>query len=141
MPNYQEARQFVRFPDNWRVIRLDQHRYYQRISGKGLKAVDFIAVDDDMGLILIELKDYHTDQVPQEDVLEHTANRKLQDSIKVIRIVYQALYRQWYFRWIFLKWKWYRLCPEEWLVWRDAMSCIEEGNYLLLMDICQDKDC
>lgn len=138
MASYTEGNQLISFPESWQILRLDQHRYYIRISGKGLKAVDFIAIDEQFGLVLIEIKDYSTAALPKEPDLKQIAEQKRTDSIKVIQIIYQALYRQWFFRWIFLRFGWHRLCPEEWKIWAKAKECIDSGKHLFLMDISHD---
>lgn len=132
-----EGQQQVIFPSGWQCIKLDNHRYYKRISGKGIKCVDFLAVDPNWGLYLIELKDYPKEaQIPSIDSNHNTLLAKKAGSIKLIQTVNAALKRQWYYRVIYLKLKIYRLCPAEWHTWHLAEQCIEDNRFLVLGDFC-----
>lgn len=130
-----EGNQHITFPDEWKVIKLDGHRYYKRISGLGIKAVDFIAIDPDWGLFFIELKDYPAlADVPTHSSQHRMLQSKLQGSIKLIKTVNKALGRQWYYRLIFLRLRIYKLCPYEWQIWKEAEECIAHDRYIIIGD-------
>lgn len=130
---FTESDQTVSFPSDWWVIKLDEHRYYRRLSGQGLKAVDFLALHDDFGLMLIELKNYHGRPVPAD--LGLTMEEKSADTARLIHIVNRYLQRKLYYR-IFFSWlKWYRICDREWIFWYKAQQQIEKGNTVKLLDV------
>ena len=130
---FTESDQSVVFPANWWVIALDKHRYYQRVSGQGLKAVDFLAIDDDFGLVMIELKNYRGEPVPAD--LSATLEQKCLDTERLIRIVNKYLDRKLYYR-IFYKWlHWHYVCDREWVFWERAADCIRQHRVLRLCDI------
>lgn len=130
-----EGHQLISFPNEWMIIKLDGHKYYKRISGLGVKAVDFIALDPDWGLYLIELKDYPTTAtIPNYEAHGEMLNSKLKGSIRVIRTVNAALRRQWYYRLIFLRLGIHRWCPNEWRIWKLAEECIENERFVIIGD-------
>lgn len=130
-----EGQQYVQFPSSWQCIKLDEHRYYKRISGRGIKCVDYLAIDPNWGLYLIELKDYpQKAKVPFKEEHQTTLLAKKAGSIKLIKTVNAALRRQWYYRLIFLRLKIYRICPDEWQVWYMAEKCIDERRLVVVGD-------
>ena len=73
MPQYyKESGLLFTFPDNWWVIKLDEHRFYRYVSGRGYKGVDFIIIDDSGKLLLIEVKNY-SNRFPADGILPITA--------------------------------------------------------------------
>ncbi|MEM6398329.1 MAG: hypothetical protein AAF741_18400 [Bacteroidota bacterium] len=108
------SRQFVEsglpfsFPaDHW-VRAFDEHRFYQAISGHGLKAVDFAVLPPEGPLQLIEVKNYHPRLDEQgipypvvhptvDDLVEQLIS-KYSDSQRIIRVVDSYYQRKWYFR-------------------------------------------
>lgn len=132
-----EGQQQVTFPSGWQCIKLDDHRYYKRISGKGIKCVDFLAIDPNWGLYLIELKNYpKLAKIPSVKSSHSTLLNKKAGSIKLIRTVNAAFKRQWYYRVVFLKLKIYRLCPAEWHIWHLAEQYIDQNRLVVLGDFC-----
>ena len=53
---YIEREVELMFDNEWKVVKFDEHRYYRRLSGYGLKAVDFLAIHVEMGVAFIEMK-------------------------------------------------------------------------------------
>jgi len=134
-----EGRQQVSFPYNWWVIKLDGHRYYKHISGMGIKCVDYLAIDPEWGLYLLELKDYPSKAtIPSTDQHEHMLQLKLKGSLKLIKTVNAALRRQWYYRLIFLRLGIYRWCPQEWQTWKLAQDFVIEKKYLIIGDFANE---
>ncbi len=130
-----EGRQKISFPSTWHCIKLDQHRYYKRISGRGIQCVDFLAVDPTWGLFLVEIKDYTQNaNIPSIETHHNTLLTKKAGSIKLIHTVNAALRRQWYYRIIFLRLKWYRYCPAEWKTWHLAEEFIHENKVVVFGD-------
>lgn len=140
MKSWIEGQQSVGFPSSWYGIKLDEHRYYKRISGHGIKCVDYLIIDPDWGLYLIELKDYPKGvKVPLPKQHHTTLLAKREGSIKLIKAVNKAFRRQWYFRMVFLKLKLYSLCPSEWLIWHHAEECLIENRITVIGDFCIRK--
>jgi len=121
----------VIFDEEWKVIKLDEHRYYKRISGMGLSGLDFMAVHPIFGLALIEMKNYTNgeDSIPSR--LDEVMIAKKRDAIRLINIVNKYYQRQLYFRILsFIGWKY--LFPEEWEIWIQAKNHLKKGNYFFL---------
>jgi len=134
-----EGQQRISFPQTWQIIKLDEHKYYKRISGLGVKAVDFLAIDPDWGLYLIELKDYPAPaHIPTPEAQDKMLAEKLNGSIKLIKTANAALRRQWYYRYIFIKLKIYRWCPIEWQIWQKAEQYLKEGRYAIIGDFASE---
>lgn len=134
-----EGQQEVCFPNDWQCIKLDEHRYYKRISGQGIKCVDFLALHPSWGLYLIELKNYPKNtSLPTEEKHQSTLLIKKEGSIKLIKTVNAALRRQWFYRIFFLKLKILRFCPDEWLTWYQAEQFIKVNKVLVLGDFCHE---
>lgn len=111
------------------MIKLDEHKYYKRLSGKGLKGVDFIATCPINGLAMIELKNYTQGKpsIPAELDLIMIAKRK--DTIRLIKIVNQYFQRQLIFR-IYKRFGLFG--SPEWKIWMEALNHIEDGNYFFI---------
>ena len=133
-----ENKQIIQFGEDWGIIKLDEHRYYKRISGMGVKCVDFMALHADWGLFLIEIKDYtiyDDSELPSKEMLQNILASKKSGSIRLIKIVNQALQRKWYYRWIFQRLKWYKYCPREWIVWDNALTCVLENRITMIAEM------
>ena len=97
------------FPKDWKVIKFDEHRFYQYVNGMGLKGVDFICIKPSGHLLLIEVKNY-ADRFPQDGikpalaVLENPipyANQiaqKFEDSAQLIEVIHKYYLRKFWFR-------------------------------------------
>jgi hypothetical protein len=106
---YKESGLKFIFPDHWKVLKLDEHRFYGYVSGRGFKGVDFILEDVNGTSILMEVKNYINrfpgDGVdPVDAVLENPTaygekyTRKFEDSFHLIRVIYQYYQRKFWFR-------------------------------------------
>lgn len=121
----------VVFDEEWKVFKLDEHRYYKNVSGRGVSAVDFMAVHPTFGLALIEMKNYKfgKDSIPMD--LSDKLIEKRNDSIRLINIIYKYYRRQWYFRVLtFIGWTY--LYPKDWEIWLLAKQHVVAGNYFFL---------
>lgn len=130
---FTESGQKINFPSDWWVVKLDEHRYYQRLSGQGLKAVDFLALHEDYGLILIELKNYRGATIPSG--LTETMEEKCTDTARIISVINRYLMRKLFYRIFFLRLKWYRVCDREWTFWAQAQECLDKDRVLRLLDV------
>lgn len=121
----------VLFDNEWTVIKLDEHRYYRRLSGQGIRGVDFMSVHPIFGLVLIELKNYTdgADSIPEG--LHKVMEAKQHDTLRLIRIINAYYQRQLYFRLLKML-NWDYLYPKEWKIWMQAKAHLERGNYFFL---------
>ena len=128
---YIERNVEVLFDDEWIVIKLDVHRYYKRVSGLGIKGVDFMAVHPIFGLSLIEMKNYANGKNSISDDLDDVMISKRNDTIRLINIVYKYYDRQLYFKCLnFIGWSY--LYPKDWQIWIQAKEHLDKGNYFFL---------
>ena len=119
------------FDEDWTVIKLDEHRYYRRISGRGISGVDFIAVHQEFGLALIELKNYEKGSMSIPENIDDKMIDKKNDTIRLVHIIHKYYRRQAYFR--ILTWiGWEYLYPSEWKIWIQAKRHIDSKNYFFL---------
>ena len=113
--------QFEFAATDWWVLKYDAHRYFQIFSGAGLKGVDFMGIYQETQLVLVEVKNYrYRDQFPKTSYLLETdptalaerVVRKIEDSLRAIRVLRRYYSRKWWFRTLmrlgwtvsFLKW-------------------------------------
>lgn len=144
---YIESGLIFSFPEEWIVHDYDSHRFYKYLSGEGLKGVDFIAIHQDE-LILIEVKNY-TDRIergrhiPTEAINNEPETfvnefvRKFKDSFRLLKIIGQYYERQWWYRYLFLKFRsWF---PESFLLktetgfWTKAIELAEAPEKISLI--------
>ena len=97
------------FNQDWVIKKYDNHVYFKILAGHGLKGVDFIGIYKKQFLYLIEVKNYKQrdySPVPANwidlsgDVppLALTFIDKIDDTLRLIRVVDRALKRKWWFR-------------------------------------------
>ncbi len=108
---FQESGMEFSFPSDWIVFKYDEHRFYQYLSGSGLKGVDFIAISKG-NLYLIEVKNY-TERFYKED--SHPMDllisapetyvdryyRKFEDTFRLLDIIESYYHRKWWYRNLF----------------------------------------
>ena len=97
------------FGADWIVKKYDDHTYFKILSGYGLKGVDFIGIYKNEGLYLIEVKNYNkrsyspvvpdlSDLEGQNPLLGSDIHGKIEDSLRLIRIVNKYLKTRWWFK-------------------------------------------
>ena len=140
-----------KFNNEWQVIAYDKHKYYQAISGKDMRGVDFIGVFKGEQLVLIEVKHFrnpngkippqHLQLLESPDDFVKMLNKKGEDTLKAIRIIYKALSRKWLFRvmqhW-FLRHPVQKSSFRDWHFWAKAYHLAFEQkrvSYLLWLEI------
>jgi len=69
MTRIEEGYLAFEFGERWRVLKLDEHRYYREHIGKidETKAVDFVGIFDDKKLYFIEVKDFRGYRIENKD--------------------------------------------------------------------------
>lgn len=95
------------------VKKFDEHRYYNILSGSGLKGVDFIVLVECRQVVLIEAKNYKKrsfSPVPPDvsdlmgrpiPLADHFAS-KLKDSLTLISVVNKFFRKKWWY-WLYMK--------------------------------------
>ena len=97
-----------RFGEEWVIKKYDAHRFYQGLSGSGLKGVDFLGILGE-GLFLFEIKNFRRrrqwqEENPLEAVLDHPSEfaeniaYKVEDTLLAIDAIWQYYNRKWLFR-------------------------------------------
>ena len=109
MQYFQESDIDFSFPSEWAVRKYDDHRFYQGLSGYGLKAVDFVILLPDGRLCLMEVKNYlprtdtggklHTVERKRAKKLAADLAKKYTDSSRAINVIQRYYRSKWYFRW------------------------------------------
>lgn len=134
----QEGFQQLRVPPSWQVIKLDEHRYYRQVCGKyNLKSMDYLLLDPEWGLYLVEIKDYDDINLTREkkEELAVTLNQKAEDTKLLVRSVAHMHMRKAYYRWLWRVSYLRGLLPTRSRVWLQAAEMIKEGRYTILYDV------
>lgn len=112
MEAFTESNYQFRFSKDWKVKKYDTHPYYIHLSGVGLSAVDFVGINGQGEIFLLEVKNYKNRPVNQ---LERTKEKltgtppllalqfieKVEETIKGIHAIYAHLKRSWWYRFWF----------------------------------------
>ena len=124
-----------RFGEGWVIKKYDAHRFYQGLSGSGLKGVDFLGILGEE-LYLFEVKnfrrrhDWQADN-PLNTVLAQPAAftesmaYKVEDTLLAIDAIWQYYHRKWLFRRLLPA---FRLLPPtegDWRFWARAHDLIQ----------------
>ena len=141
-----------RFGEGWVIKKYDAHRFYQGLSGSGLKGVDFLGILGEE-LYLFEIKnfrrrhDWQADN-PLNTVLAQPAAftesmaYKVEDTLLAIDAIWQYYHRKWLFRRLLPA---FRLLPPtngDWRFWaraHDLMQNPEQVKVVLWMETEQAR--
>ncbi len=138
MPKFIESDLIFNFPASWKVRAFDDHRFYQAISGKGLKAVDFLILHPNGSLWLMEVKNYvprkdaggqiHPIDLPEPAYLSQQLAEKITDSQRVLKVINLYYRRKWYYRFRLWCSSWYpfALPDSDLLFWTKAAKRSDE---------------
>ncbi|MDX1667277.1 MAG: hypothetical protein R3350_08610 [Saprospiraceae bacterium] len=129
------------FDSSWKIIRYDAHRYYQGLSGAGLKGVDFIGLREDRELFLFEVKNYHprtemhssSSLWQREDAVEVVAeavSRKFEDTLTACRAIHAYHHRKWLFRIMQNRSGLLRKFKPEWYFWSQVHRLVQHTDTL-----------
>ncbi|MEM9850058.1 MAG: hypothetical protein AAF847_19360 [Bacteroidota bacterium] len=100
------------FNTQWKVRKYDAHPFYQAMSGVGMRAVDFVGINEHGSLFLLEVKNYRN---RPERELERTLAKisapqppladalfqKIKETKAGIRVIGTYLNRKWWYRMLF----------------------------------------
>ncbi|MEM1216326.1 MAG: hypothetical protein AAGJ82_11605 [Bacteroidota bacterium] len=138
MPTFRESDLTFHFPRHWYVRRYDQQPFYLRMSGLGLKGVDFVALDP-LGtghLYLIEVKNYRTRQTASGTYLAHDVSPeelaqatavKFEHTQRAIRAVQLHYRRQWWYRLAHRYWQTSKRYQQTTVFWTKAFQCLQDA--------------
>lgn len=102
MNTFAESDLVIGFPDSWTVRPFDRTAAYRSVSGHGLKGVDFLALDEQDGVWLIEVKNFRrrderTRMLRRDPAaLARHVGTKFADTRRLIRIMRRAMERKWW---------------------------------------------
>jgi len=96
MTEFQESGLTFQFNEDWVVNKYDEHRYFRRLAGEGLKGVDFLGIYKKEELVLIEVKNYRIrykekpptaiyNIIENPEILAEKIQKKAEDTLKAIR--------------------------------------------------------
>ena len=130
---FNESNSIIRFHESNTVIKFDNHKFYKYLSGQGLKGVDFLVIDDDYGLFLIELKNFQDKATqPGKEYLSQNFYQKCEDSLRLIEIIYKVYQRKWWVKLLVNKLKMTFLLTEDDKAWIEAYHLYRKGKVILL---------
>ena len=127
------------FNGEWNVQKYDAHRYYQGLSGAGLKAVDFIGILRDRKVVFLEVKNYRIrfsalSEPPIQPILNDpgllagAVARKVEHSLLAIDAIRQAFQRRWSYRLFFpFIRNWPRL-NTDWTFWSRVYDLVQDSQ-------------
>ncbi|MCI5082230.1 MAG: hypothetical protein MRY78_11065 [Saprospiraceae bacterium] len=116
---FRESGLLFEFNGGWDIRKYDEHNYYQILAGTGLKGIDFLGIFQGANLYMFEVKNYSirnqwqkTDPMnvvrENPDQLVEKIAQKVQDSLRLFRIIHLYYHRKWVYRNMFpLARKWY----------------------------------
>lgn len=121
----------ILFDEEWQVVKLDEHRFYSRLSGRGFKGVDFVALHKDYGVALIEFKNYADPPVAVPSDLDLVMIEKQEDTIRLIKIINKYYWRKWHIR-LAVRYDWKWMMSNESKLWLSLHDQISSGNYFFI---------
>ncbi|MCB9265073.1 MAG: hypothetical protein H6558_08620 [Lewinellaceae bacterium] len=136
-----------RFGEEWVIKKYDAHRFYQGLSGSGLKGVDFLGILGE-GLFLFEIKNFRRrrqwqEENPLEAVLDHPSEfaeniaYKVEDTLLAIDAIWQYYNRKWLFRRLLPAFRRLPVTENDWRFWARAYALMQDPgqvNVVLWME-------
>lgn len=146
------------FNEDWIVKPFDKHPFYQAISGRGFKGVDFIGIYKKETLVLIEVKNYHkrtispvppniTDILGEEPPLINTFIDKIDDTELLINTIFKYFQRKkryplYQFLWTFFPKELF--LSKKWAFWTKVHELFEVGgsnlHFVLWLELEKEYD-
>lgn len=138
--HYEESGIAFYFPRSWNVIKYDTHRYFQAMSGAGMRGADFIWLDASGVLTIMEVKHFRSfpasppsQTVTSPEHLTRAVAIKLEKTLAGLRIVNRYLsgkqsfrLSRWLSRTTGISGFWWR---QEWAIWSECFAaCHQDGG-------------
>ena len=124
----------------WQIKKYDDHPYYKKFSGVGLKGVDFIGLYKQKKVVFIEVKNFRAKHPTREEpfkVLTETKTfinhigDKLEDTFRAVTAINAYFKKKWWYR-FFLKWESYlssqRFLGKDWLFWHQVYQLAQQKD-------------
>lgn len=129
----------------WQVIKYDDHRYYKKFSGIGLKGVDFIGIYRQKKVVFIEVKNFRDKHPTREEPFKvltetkdfiNTIGDKLEDTFRAVTAIHAYLKRKWWYRIyllleLYLPQQWF--FQRDWLFWHQVFHLAQQKNQIELV--------
>lgn len=124
----------------WQVKKYDDHPYYKKFSGAGLKGVDFIGIYRQEKVVFIEVKNYRAKHPTRQEpfkVLTETKSfinhigDKLEDTFKAVTAINAYFKKKWWYRFFlavepYLSHQWFLL--KDWLFWHQVYELAQQKD-------------
>ena len=124
----------------WQIKKYDDHRYYKKFSGVGLKGVDFVGIYNQEKVVFIEVKNYRAKHPTREEpfkVLTETKEfinhigDKLEDTFRATTAIHAYFRKKWWYR-MYLAWQsflpQYWFLHRDWLFWHQVYQLAKEKD-------------
>ena len=134
----------------WVVKKYDSHRYYKKLSGSGLKGVDFIGIFQQRQVVFIEVKHFRSRHPTlQEEFAVLTTTKqfiakmadKLEDTFTAVTAIAAYLRKKWWYR-LFVKWEAHLpkqlFKKQDWFFWHQVYQLAQEQSnieFILWLEI------
>ncbi|MEM1217326.1 MAG: nuclease-related domain-containing protein [Bacteroidota bacterium] len=135
---FKESNWTFAFSSEWRVIRFDTHPHFIALSGSGFKAIDFLAVHPEKGLLLLEVKYYRkrhrtSRPYPELEEISDILEQKFSDTLKAIHIIERYLERKGTYRFVhrWLQHPMGRRLFSNWSFWNAVIRTAKDPNRVL----------
>jgi len=126
----------------WQVKKYDDHRYYKKFSGAGLKGVDFIGIYKRKKVVFIEVKNFRDKHPTREEpfkVLQETKTfinsiaDKLEDTFRATTAINAYFKKKWWYR-LYVQSASYlplKLFPQQdWLFWHQVYQLAQQKEQI-----------
>ena len=147
MTDFKESGLVFQFNEDWVINKYDEHRYFRRLSGAGLKGVDFLGIYKKEELVLIEVKNYrirYKEKPPtaiyhiieNPEILAKKIQQKARDTLQAIRVVNKLYKRNWFYKLWMPILKLLRnssFTVNTWLFWTRAQSLIDNNSFKIIL--------
>ncbi len=124
----------------WQVKKYDDHHYYKKFSGVGLKGVDFIGIYNQDKVVFIEVKNFRAKHPTREEpftVLKETKafinhiGDKLEDTFRATTAIQGYFRKKWWYRTYlslesFIPQHWF--LHRDWLFWHQVYQLAQQKD-------------
>ncbi|MCO6491390.1 MAG: hypothetical protein J5I98_23435 [Phaeodactylibacter sp.] len=132
-----------RFDGEWAIKKYDAHRFYQGLSGSGLKGVDFLGIRGEE-LFLFEIKNFRRRREwqaenPLEAILARpeefveTVACKVEDTLLAVDAIWQYYNRKWLFRRLLPAFRLLPVTGNDWRFWARAYRLMQNPEQVCVI--------